>query len=168
MTNQWWSSAGSAGTVDGADIGKVVFANSVVQLQGFDLVIDQSKQLAALPAVQTHAVVRYGVTPVEGVLNQAVLGLKLRYRDGSGRVVASLIEVDIATGTETPNARFDSQAFTRSNAFQVNGPGLGMVLDFANHAYYVELTLTASSHPPVPILFPPKVSVIQLVPGQFE
>jgi len=170
MTNQWWSSAGSAGTVNIADIGKVVFANSVVQLQGIDLVITQPTPLAGLPAVRTEAVVRYGVTPVEGALNGQELGLKLRYRDGSGRVVAALIQVDIASGTETRTATFDSGApgFTRSNAFQVNGPGLGTTLDFSNNAYYVELTLTGSAHPPMPMLFPPKVSVIQLVPGQIE
>jgi hypothetical protein len=173
MINQWWSSAGSAGTVDVADIGKVVFVNSVVQLPGVDLVVNREAQLAALPVVQTEAVIRYGVTPVEGVLpgqGFALRALRLRYRDGSGRVVAVLIQVDIATGTETPTASFDSEApgLTRSNEFQVNLPGLGMALDFANNAYYVELTLTASSRPPVPILFPPKVSVIQLVPAQIE
>ena len=110
MTNQWWSSAGSAGTVNIADIGKVVFANSVVQLQGIDLVFNQPTPLADLPAVQTQAVIRYGVTPVEGVLNGQELGLKLRYRDGSGRVVAVLIQVDIASGTETRTATFDSEA----------------------------------------------------------
>jgi hypothetical protein len=176
MFNQWWSSAGSAGTVDVADTGKVVFANSVVQLPGIDLVVNQETQLAALPVVQTEAVIRYGVTPVEGVLTgQGIalgqgVALRLRYRDGSGRVVAVLIQVDIATGTETPTTSFDSEAasLTRSNAFQVNLPGLGNALDFANNAYYVKLTLTASSRPPVPILFPPKVSVIQLVPAQIE
>src|SRR5215475_13941282 len=168
MTNQFWSSAGSAGTVNIPDIGKVVFDNSIVQLQGIDLVFSQSAPLAALPVVQTQAVIRYGVTPVEGVLSQA-LGLKLRYRDGSGRVTAVLIQVDIATGAENHTvATFDSDGFTRSNAFQVHGPGLGTVLDFSNSAYYVELRLTGFAHPPMPMLFPPKVSVIQLVTGQFE
>jgi len=71
--------------------------------------------------------------------------------------------VNIASGAETAAARFDSQDFARSNV-----PGLSIALDFENYACYVELTLTASSHPPMPILFPPKVSVIQLMPGQIE
>lgn len=169
MTNQWWSSAGSAGTVDVADISKVAFANSVVQLQGVDLVVNQTPELAAFPAVQTQAVIRYGVTPVQWALTGVELGLRLRYRDGSGRVVAVLIEVDIATGIEKAATNFDSQApgLTPSNAFRVSLPGPGTVLDFTDHAYYVELTLTASSRPPIPILFPPKVSVIQLVQGQY-
>jgi hypothetical protein len=58
MTNQWWSSAGSAGTVNIPDIGKVVFNNSVVQLQGINLVFSQSTPLAALPLVQTQTVIR--------------------------------------------------------------------------------------------------------------
>ena len=163
---KWWSSVGSAGTVDVADISKVVFADSVVQLIGLDLVSNLPTPLVALPVVQTHAVIRYGVTPVEAVLPGNSFALRLRYRDGSGRVVANLIEVDIGSGAEKPVTSFDSQTSTRSNAFQVNVPGLGAQLDFANHAYYVELTLTVSSHPPVPVFFPPKVSVIQLVFGK--
>ena len=166
MPNQWWSSAGSAGTVDVADIGKVVFANSVVQLPGIDLVLHA--ELAAVSAVQTKAVIRYGVTPVEAILNGVEVGLKLCYRNGSGRAVAVLRQVEIASGNDTPTTRFDSQDFASSNLFQVNGPGVGTALDFQNYAYYVELTLTASSHPPMPVLFPPKVSVIQLLPGQIE
>jgi len=76
--------------------------------------------------------------------------------------------VNIASGAETAAAPFDSQDFAHSNVFQVNGPELSIALDFENYACYVELTLTASSHPPMPILFPPKVSVIQLMPGQIE
>ena len=111
--------------------------------------------------------IRYGVTPVDGVLNQLGLGLNLRYRDGSGRVVAVLIEVDIATGNEQPPIiTFHSKMSVPSNAFQVKVQGLSnKKLDFTNNAYYVELMLTASSHPPMPILFPPKVSVIQLALG---
>lgn len=112
--------------------------------------------------------VRYGVTPVERLLNSTEVSPKLRYRDGSGQIVAVLIQVNIASGAETAAAPFDSQDFARSNVFQVNGPELSIALDFENYACYVELTLTASSHPPMPILFPPKVSVIQLMPGQIE
>jgi hypothetical protein len=162
MQNQW-SSVGSAGTVDVADIGKVVFAKSVVQLQGFDLVVSTpAPSAAALPVVQTHAVIRYGVTPVQGVLSTQ-LTLRLRYRDGSGQVVATLIEVDISTGTETPLCRFDSRALgPPSNAFQDKSSDCAQTLNFENHAYYVEVTLTGASHSQQPMFFPPKVSVIQL------
>jgi hypothetical protein len=85
------------------------------------------------------------------VLSQA-LGLKLRYRDGSGRVIAVLIQVDIATGTETYTATFDSEGFTRSNAFQVNGPGLGTGRNVHHHAKggthpWLSLTIATFSQP---------------------
>jgi hypothetical protein len=165
MSNQWWSSAGSAGTVDIADLGKVVFDKSIVQLQGFDLVVGAAN--AAQPPVVspfpvTRAVIRYGVTPVEGVLLGGY-ALRLRYRDGAGQVVAHLIQVDIASGTETPVASFDSGLFPRRNDFRVNTGGSSATLDFENNAYYVELTLTAAHNPVTPVLFPPKVSVVQLV-----
>ena len=103
------------------------------------------------------------------------VALLLRYRDGSGHVAANLIEVDIPTGNETtllvpPGSTefsFDSQKFSRSNAAQVHQSDASAQLDFENHAYYVELTLAATSHVGIPIFFPPKVSVIQLI-RQFE
>jgi hypothetical protein len=171
-TNQWWSSVGSAGTVDVADLGKVAFDKSSVQLQGFDLVVSPSATQAeadrsaiALPTVR--AVVRYGVTPVEGVLTGAQLYLVLRYRDGSGHIAANLIEVDINAGTETTRITFDSKDgnSVHDDAFQVYASkDYYSSFDFRNHAYYVELILTASQPLLRPVIFPPKVSVIQLKP----
>jgi hypothetical protein len=141
----------------------VVFAQSVVQIQGIDLII-QAEPAAGLPLTQTHAVIRYGLAPVEGLLSGGLPFLQLRYRSGRGRVVAVLIEVDISTGTETPWVRFDSQDFPSGNAFQVqrSEPALSGSFDFETRAYYIELTLSATSHPGLPVLFPPKVSVVQV------
>jgi len=163
MANQWWSSAGSAGAVDVADIGKVVFAQSVVQIHGFDVIL-QAEPAAALPLTQTNAVIRYGLAPVEGLLGEGLPFLQLRYRSGRGRVVAVLVEVDIPTGAEKPWVRFDSQDFPGGITFQVqrSQPAPSGSVDFENHAYYIELTLSATAHPGVPVLFPPKVSVIQV------
>ena len=171
QSSQWWSSAGSAGTVDVADLGIVAFDKSIVQLKGFDLVTQPLAVQSALAFPVTRAVIRYGVTPVQGVLTGVQLSLRLRYRDGSGQVVAHLIEVDIPSGTETVRITFDSTQpggtkVIHDNAFQVfnSGDTFG-AFDFTNHAYYVELTLTAAQSPIRPILFPPKVSVIQLAPS---
>jgi hypothetical protein len=171
MADQWWSSAGSAGTVDVADVGKVVFDKSIVQLQGFDLVAPPATQAAVGPTAVTStlisAVIRYGVTPVEGVLMGQQLRLKLRYRDGSGHIMANLIEVDIDEGTEISKITFDSSQSNsvHNNGFQIyTSRDYYSSFDFANHAYYVQLILTASQPLARPVLFPPKVSVVQLVP----
>lgn len=94
MSEQRWSSVGSTGTVDTSDAGKVVFSESLVQLRGFDLIFKSTPAThSALPLEQTHAVIRYGVTPVAGLLLEGAAVLLLRYRNGSGQVVAKLIEV---------------------------------------------------------------------------
>lgn len=162
-----WSSVGSAGTVDLADLDKVVFDNSIVELIGITPVIFESRHLAISTApILTHirAVVRYGVTPVDGITNpnsQLAYGLTLRYRDGAGQVTARLIQVEIATGTETPLVNFERHS--GKTVFQVDHEfGSFGELDFVNNAYYVELTLAAAANPLRPLLFPPAVSVIQL------
>jgi hypothetical protein len=173
-SNKLWSSVGSAGTVDTADLAKVVFHNSVAQLgPGVPAVVAHSAQPAAASAVlvTTRAVIRYGITPVDGLANpgQSNYTLKLRYRDGPGQVVARLIGVDIQTGTESsPLVSFDSEVDAgvnrrHDNAFQTQQhSGSFQELDFLNNAYYVELTLTASHNPNRPIPNPPALSVIQL------
>jgi hypothetical protein len=42
-----WSTVGSSGTVDLADVGKVVFAGSVVQLPGISKVIKAQREASA-------------------------------------------------------------------------------------------------------------------------
>jgi hypothetical protein len=175
--NKLWSSVGSAGTVDTADIAKIVFSHSVAQLgPGVPTVVVHSAQPAAASAVlvTTRAVIRYGVTAVDGVANtdkQTYL-LKLCYRDGPGQVLARLIGVDIQTGTESsPLVSFDSEVDPdvnnrHNNAFQLQQNfGTSTELDFVQNAYYIELTLTASHNPNRPVPNPPAVSVIQLALG---
>ena len=77
--------------------------------------------------------------------------MRLRYlaADG-GRVVAKLIEVDLATGTEKPLLTFDSRGpgLPLSNNYQVQSVsvcGRPWTFDFQNKAYYIEATLTGSS-----------------------
>src|SRR3984893_3006425 len=60
--NKLWSSVGSAGIVDPADIGKVVFAGPVAQMPGVVLAPPQTAATAAAPS-PTKAIIRYPVTP---------------------------------------------------------------------------------------------------------
>ena len=163
-----WTTVGSDGTLDESSVGKVFFDNSRVQ-KGLVPVISGAagKPAAAEPAAakpilagQTDsAVIRYNVTPVDSFFvplrceagASGGIQLKLRYlAAGSGaRVVAKLIEVDMATGTEAPPLlTFDSTSFGRSNSYQEHAAsvcGRPWTFDFERKAYYIEATLTTSS-----------------------
>lgn len=169
--------------MDLADVGKVVFAGSVVQLPGISEVIKAQREAsAASPAavgfVTTTARIRYDVTPDAGV-NRFALILKLLYRSGPGQVVAKLVEVAIPevgpsevpenAVSETTLLTFDSQSAVsspdkfqaREVAFLPTDPGK---LDFVNNAYYVELSLIARQREPIisPLINPPAVATIQI------
>lgn len=162
--NKIWTTVGSAGTVDEADLGKIVFDRSIAQ---FGVLIGGNQiSLASTRLVhQTQsAVIRYNVTPVEGLFAVKPpcfthtgtecpgIQLKLRYlaAGSNARVIARLIEVDLATGTEVTRLNFDSSAFSTSNNYQVQsvaecGPQVPrQPFDFQNKAYYVEARLTIS------------------------
>lgn len=161
--NKIWTTVGSAGTVDEADVSKVFFDRSIAQMGN---VIGGSQPTSAATAIipqQTQsAVIRFNVTPVEGLFAVKPpcftqtgtecpgIQLKLRYlASGNGaRVVARLIEVDMATGAEVTRLNFDSSAFATANGYQVQsvaqcGPGVPrQPFDFGTKAYYVEARLT--------------------------
>lgn len=160
--NKIWTTVGSAGTVDEADLSKIFFDRSIAQ---FGNVIGGNQiSLAStrIPQPTQSAVIRYNVTPVEGLFavkpscftqtgNECPgIQLKLRYLASgrNARVIARLIEVDLASGTEVTRLSFDSSAFANSNNYQVQsvgecGPQVPrQPFDFLNKAYYVEARLT--------------------------
>jgi hypothetical protein len=153
-----WTAVGSDGTVDEASAGKVFFDNSKVQ-KGRLLVVGGSAKRRGLIAPATDsAVIRYNVTAVDSFFvplrcepgASGHIQLRLRYLSGGNgaRVVAKLIEVDMASGTETTRLTFDSRAFPLSNNYQVQSSGLcgrPWTFDFERKAYYIEATLTSSS-----------------------
>lgn len=153
--NKIWTTVGSAGTVDETDVSKVFFDRSVVQM-GRPLAgkLPTSKQ----SLFTQSAVIRYNVTPVDGLFTpicRSEFGkdctgrqLQLRYLATPGaRIIAKLIEVDMATGAETPRLTFDSNNFGAANNYQVQlteecGPRWRF--DFTRKAYYIEATLTGN------------------------
>lgn len=169
-----WSSVGSAGTVDVKDLSKVIFTKSIVQLGlGIAPPMVTNKVARAKPVkvmgTKVTATIRYGVTQegLGGLLHPGLVELNLRYRDGDGRVVASLIEVAIATGVETSLIKWDSTSFGLSPSpnfkvrFVTNTGALARrPLNFRDNAYYVSLSLSAVQGPVV-LRNPPAVSVIQ-------
>jgi hypothetical protein len=103
--------------------------------------------------------IRYNVTPVDGLFTppcKTEMGrdctgrqLQLRYLATSGaRVIAKLIEVDLATGVENTRLTFNSSAFPAANNYQfrlTEECGQSAVrFDFKRKAYYIEATLTGN------------------------
>jgi len=166
-----WTTVGSAGTLSQVDLAKVTLHGSIIQL-GFDIspplpvaAAARPPSLVGLPTIQ--AVVRYNVTPVDGLFFDQVpsapfhYGLELRYL---GRVTAKLREVDLNTGNDPdpPLIVFDksSASFKVETVFAQHFEG---VLDFVNKAYYVEATLVA---PALLVGHPAAISIIKLVAKQ--
>lgn len=152
-----WTTVGSAGTLDETDVGKVFFELSKVQM-GRPLAGNLPTQKTLITKQNLSAVIRYNVTPVDGLFTppcRTETGrdctgrqLQLRYLATSGaRVMAKLIEVDLATGGETPRLTFNSNNFGAANNYQVQSAEVCGPLwrfDFTRKAYYIEATLTGS------------------------
>jgi hypothetical protein len=166
-----WTTVGSAGTLNQADLAKVSLHQSVVQL-GFDLPTVSTRRALAPVAGATRnlgpnfptiqAVVRYNVTPVEGLFpaGKFTYLLRVRYR---GHITAKLMQVDIETGAETQLIPLGNNSFAPSANFQVQtlpAKEPSALLDFVNNAYYVEATLIASE---IVIGDPAAISIIQLI-----
>jgi hypothetical protein len=157
-----WTSVGSAGTVDETDVGKVFFELSKLQMGrtvgGNMPTVNKSKKKSPLIQQTQSAVIRYNVTPVDGLFipvnspcnpgANTVPQLTLRYLATTGaRVIAKLIEVDLATGAEKSLMTFDSTRFGASNDYQVQSIsrcGPDWRFDFKSKAYYVEAKLTTN------------------------
>ncbi len=147
-----WTTVGSDGTIDETDVRKVFFNHSIVQMgqpQGpFTGAAAAKPKPAAAPGQIQSAVIRYNITPVDGLSGFGFL-LKLRYLDAgpSGHVVAKLIAVDLKSGSEVDPLSFDSNRFPPASKYQVQKGDCHNQLrfDFLNNAYYIEATLTAST-----------------------
>jgi hypothetical protein len=166
----------STGVINSPDTSKVVIVGSVVQLGVGIGGVEPEVAEAAIPVHPipqlTSATLRYDVAP-EGIDGNQLggLGLQVRYRDGSGHVVATLIEVDApfpatadsGTVTERTLLQFDSAspAFggpaasfrTRMATLATASPFFDHEMDFGSHAYYITLVLigpavAVAAHPP--------------------
>jgi hypothetical protein len=156
-----WTTVGSVGTLDEKSVGKVFFDQSKVQMGQVGGTTTTGN--SALISTQTDsAVIRYNVTAVDSLFAPRLcrankffssldVRLRLRYLAAQGgRVVAKLIEVNPATGTETLLITFDSAApnLPRSDNYHVQSIsvcGRPWNFDFETKAYYIEATLTGSS-----------------------
>lgn len=157
-----WTTVGSAGTLDESAVGKVFFDQSKAQRGQVPGPIISSKPALVSPQTDS-AVIRYNVTAVDSFfvprvcrtnssLSSLDVRLRLRYlASGPGaRVVAKLIEVTLATGTENALLTFDSAGpgLSLSDNYQVQSIsvcGRPWNFDFQNKAYYIEATLTTNT-----------------------
>jgi len=172
--DQWWSSTGSAGTVQAGDETKVVYDGPTVSVK---------------PGAS--ATLRYNVVAVSSISGNPVpcterrLQLRIRYRDeftagpvspptkavphplpGVDRVVATLFQVRLADGSITQLVQFDSDRHDARRGFQlvsqdVPGP-LQAILDFSLNAYWVEVKLVDSVVDVDPIPAPAAVAALQI------
>jgi hypothetical protein len=169
-----WTTVGSAGVLNPADLAKVTLHQSIIQL-GTEIIAQPqtaatpnaaiSSNLLHPPTIQ--AVARYNVTSVDGLFNPGMtphsLGfkyvLKLRCR---GQVSANLIEVNTETGIEHTRISFSSDnkpGFEVQSAIENSGRESSVPFDFTKNAYYVEATLTASA---LVLGHPAAISIIQI------
>jgi hypothetical protein len=167
-----WTTVGSTGVLNPADLAKVTLHQSIIQL-GIEIVAQQpvAAVAAAAPSSLLHlpmaqAVARYNVTAVDGLFNPAPFTYKLELRC-RGQIAADLIEVDLASGLEKVRIRFASDNHTNfevqsvlEDTSHMQPPSEHSVpFDFINKAYYVEATLTASA---LVVGHPAAISIIQI------
>lgn len=151
---KYWTTVGSAGTLDEDSVGKVVFRRAVVQKGDILVLAPASRQPRTEGEAEEtdSAVIRYNVTAVDGLFGAPDVWMRIRFRDEgkAARVVAELVEVDIETGAKVTRMTFDSDdpsVPVRSgyHVFDLFDCGRKSPFDFTRKAYYIEATLTTSS-----------------------
>jgi hypothetical protein len=136
-----WTSVGSAGTVDEADLALAVTSASQITILNS----------ATVPA---NVVVRYNVVAVDGATGGPTI-MTARFRDnGTGsRVVAALRQVSFETGGTTTLLTIDSNDYTASTSFQTQDEfSCSVSLDFDDNGYYIEVTLSKALESATPAL----------------
>jgi hypothetical protein len=164
-TARIWTSIGSAGALSATDLAKVTFDNAVVSL-GHDLAppTDSASEDPSVTFPNASAVVRYNITPVDGLFLPPDVDfqwtLQVCYR---GTVRARLVQVALNSGAEITLLSFDSASFAPADTLVMNHSSTlakSPAVDFVNFAYYVEATLTASA---IVVGNPAQIAVVKVV-----
>lgn len=135
-----WTTVGSAGTVDEGS--QMVFTDNIAYLDG-----DQG-------------VIRYNVVAVDGLFNDgpqlAFPRMTVRFRDNgdNNRIIVRLKRAPIDGGNSTTLLKLDSNDYDGSSSFQtrsVTACGEDLFsFDFADNAYYIEVTMSRTGLPVTP------------------
>jgi hypothetical protein len=143
-----WTTTGSAGTVDEADLGIVNFANAEARL---------------MPGAAAGSVlnVRYNVVSLAGFSGPGQYVMRVRFQDNgdAARVQLALRRHNL-TGTTSTLANFDSNTFPAQVGYQNQQRCVGINWDFGAGPHYIEATLTKSAAGGQPGL-----AFIQLIPA---
>jgi hypothetical protein len=148
-----WSTGGSTGTVDDADLSLFTLTDNTAAISG------------AITAATGD--IRYNVVAVDGLFSgeRGTKTLTVRFADNgpAAQVLVRLQRVHIFTGVLTTLVELNSNDYpsstvaqTRSETFNCDSPGF----DFENHIYYIEATLIKTGAAGTPL-----IRSIQLCPG---
>jgi hypothetical protein len=144
-----WTSVGSAGTVDEADLSLVSFNQGIATV-------------AAGAAVGSTVDIRYNVVAVDGIFGGEGIALTARFRDAgvAERVILRLKRYSFATGTTTTILTLDSNVYPGTAAFQTRTVGTCTVdFDFFNNGYFVDAQLIRTGAGGLPQLGLQKIGI---------
>ena len=144
---QPWTTVGSAGTVDEADLLKVHLGTPVPGA------VAMRPDAFGIRGAFVH--IRYNVVALPGILGNTGLTLTSRFLDrGAGdRVFIEFKQYGLSTGLTTTLLTLDSNMFPGSPVFQVQGvftprgarcAPLTPPLDFTNNSYFMDVTISRS------------------------
>ncbi len=140
-----WTSSGSSGTVDEADLAEVEFGPTLARIK------------SSVPSGQV--VMRYNVVDTGGLSSEGVF-LQHRYTDnGPGaQVVSRLFQMNTNTGVFTQRLLFDSNAFAQSPSPQQQAVfNCAGGFDFNNNVYFVVVQLNRTASTGDPTLYSARV-----------
>jgi hypothetical protein len=115
-----WTTVGSAGTLTQTDLAKVTLHGSIIQLGGEVVSTGAGSASTSASAVilnTVQAVVRYNLTPVDGLFITGAFRYHLQFRFRN-HITAKLMEVDMLAGTESSSFSSTVRAFHPSPAFR--------------------------------------------------
>ena len=139
-----WTTVGSAGTVDEADMG---------------IVLLELHKATIKPTLRAGTVnVRYNIVATEGLSGGDRIGMQVRYTDNgaSAQVVVRLNEINLHTGATNTRISFDSNMFPQAAGAQLQGAGTacgsGSFFNFTANAYYLDVEITKTGISGTPVL----------------
>jgi hypothetical protein len=143
-----WTTVGTAGTVDEADLHDVLFVKGIARIK-------------PTAADSSTVVLRYNVTSTADLNDDGVnVAMSVRFRDngGNARVRLYLRGYNINNGSTITLLSLDSNDYAAASYYQqqtVQDDCAGVHFDFDNYAYYVEAHLSRTNttgHPALSII----------------
>jgi len=129
-----WTTVGSAGTVDEADLSTVALSANSASVSG--------------SVANATVDIRYNVVAVNGVFggerNTKTLTVRFADNGAAAQVIVRLIQLNISNGSFNILAQLDSNDFTPSNVAQKQSRGFNCdapEFDFAKNIYFFDVQL---------------------------